>query len=219
MTSKICFIDDDEHFEIPLFVKTFGEEFDLITATNFGECCRRIDERGNWTPDLFVLDLYFPSGLADTQAVRLLVSQPSENPNDQGEIRQAYMNYLAAKSRLEVVLAAWKQGPEGGIRLAAQIHARYPDVPIVFYSRKATAEDVLRCMAQDGVLDVISKPTGRDDSDTEDKTREMKDGLSSKFREMMNPAVAQQRAAVQQAVNLVLEGIRFFQGYKITIHT
>ncbi len=210
MAKKICFIDDDEKFEIPLFIKTFVDEFDLITAAGFAECLRQIEKRGGWTPDLFVLDMYFPSGAPDTKAIEALTLHPLEIPDDKAEIRQAYINYLAAKDRLNAVLAAWKQGPDGGIRLAAQIRIHYPKVPIAFYSRKATAEDALRCLRQDGVLDVISKPTGRDDPDTERRTQEIKTDLVLRFKDMMDPTKVQHKSDIQRAVRLVSEEVKFF---------
>jgi len=39
----------------------------------------------------------------------------------------------------------------GGLELAKRIDADFPDVPIVFYSRKATVEDVIRYMAMENV--------------------------------------------------------------------
>lgn len=210
MGRKICFIDDDDAFEIPLFVRVFGEEFDLITATNFTECRRQIEAHGNWAPDLFVLDMYFPSGLPEQEVIRELVSRPVMIPEDRAEIRQAYINFLAAKERLGTVLAAWKQEAEGGIRLAEEVHAGHPHVPIVLYSRKATAEDVLRCMTQEGVLDVISKPTGRDDADTENRTRKMKEALCARFRKAMDPSAAEKGAVIRHAVSLLMKDVGFF---------
>jgi CheY-like chemotaxis protein len=154
--------------------------------------------------------MYFPSGAPDTKAIEALTLHPLEIPGDKAEIRPAYTNYLAAKDRLNAVLAAWKQGPDGGIRLAAQVRAHYPKVPIAFYSRKATAEDVLRCLRQDGVLDVISKPTGRDDMDTERRTQGMKADLVLRFTALMDSTKVQHKSDLQQAVRLVLEEAGFF---------
>jgi len=39
----------------------------------------------------------------------------------------------------------------GGLELAKRIDADFPDFPIVFYSRKATVEDVIRYMAMENV--------------------------------------------------------------------
>ena len=140
MVDKICFIDDDDQFEIPLFLKIFGGDFDLIAGTSLEACRQAIGRRADWMPGLFVLDMYFPSGLPDEKAMEELAAHPVELPKDRVEIRQAYMNLVAVKERFKAVLGAWKQGPQGGLQLAAEVHAAYPQVPILFYSRKAVAE-------------------------------------------------------------------------------
>ncbi|MEE8256382.1 MAG: hypothetical protein V3R60_00700, partial [Acidobacteriota bacterium] len=75
--------------------------------------------------------------------------------------------FQTAKERLKRVLHAWNQGPDGGLDLAKRVAKEYPDAPIVFYSRKATPEDVVRCMTLKNVFAVERKPTGSDDDETE----------------------------------------------------
>ncbi len=159
---RICFIDDDGEFEVPLFCDVFGGAFEIIAASNYVELKSLIDSREDWKPDLFVLDLYFPSGPANREAIEALRAEPLSVENDNAEIRTAYRNYLRAKTRLAGVLDAWKQNANGGLILAEKVVADYPDVPLVFYSRKATLEDVVRCMAARNVWSVERKPTGKD---------------------------------------------------------
>src|SRR5207245_6531364 len=135
MTRRICFIDDDDKFEIPLFIKAFGGEFEVITAKSFHDCDLQIKSRKAWVPDLFVLDLYFPSELPDIAAVEALRNRPLALAEDKAEVRQAYLNYRLAHDRLRAVLHAWKQSADGGIELAAKVTQKYPKSPIVFYSR------------------------------------------------------------------------------------
>ncbi|MBM3125365.1 MAG: response regulator [Chloroflexi bacterium] len=210
MVDLICFIDDDDRFEIPLFTQTFGDDFDLIAGTSLEACRQAIVRRADRMPGLFVLDLYFPCGLPDEKVMEELAAHPIELPNDRADLRQAYMNFLAARDRLNKVLSARKQGPQGGLQLAAEVHGRYPNIPIVFYSRKATAEDVLRCMQQDGVVDVITKPTGRDDEDTVHLTLKMKGAIASRFLVALDPGNRQRMAEVRKAVGLIMEGVNFF---------
>jgi len=42
---RICFIDDDERFEIPLFHRAFDEIFDIITASDYATLKLKIDSR------------------------------------------------------------------------------------------------------------------------------------------------------------------------------
>jgi len=93
MKKRICFIDDDDKFEIPLFSKTFSDEFDLITAKDYQDCESEIKSRKGWKPDLFVLDLYYPSTLPDEAAIKMLKKHPFTVPDDQASIGQAYLNY------------------------------------------------------------------------------------------------------------------------------
>ena len=69
---RICFIDDDEKFEIPLFHRAFDEIFDVITANDYASLKLKIDNQEAWRPDLFVLDLYFPSEPASQGAIEAL---------------------------------------------------------------------------------------------------------------------------------------------------
>jgi DNA-binding NarL/FixJ family response regulator len=49
------------------------------------------------------------------------------------------------------------QSPIGGIALMRLLREKYPDVPAVFYSRKATVPDV-KAALEAGALDVLIKP-------------------------------------------------------------
>jgi len=182
MKHRVCFIDDDGDFEIPLFREVFGQEFDLLASTDYADLQSRIASYQGWEPELFILDLYFPSGPPDQDAVRVLRAAAPAFPRDEGGIRASYGNYLEAKSRLRRVLEAWKQGPLGGLNLAERIAEDYPQVPVVFYSRKACYEDVVRCLTLKNVRWVAKKPTGTDDADTARQTRSERERLSRCFR-------------------------------------
>lgn len=199
---RLCFIDDDAAFEIPLFLEAFGERFDVVAGVTLEDCAARIEERGDWAPELFVLDLYFPAGAADERAIAALAESPLSLPRDGAGLRQAHANHLAAKARLAAVLAAWRQGPEGGLALAAGVRERYPGTPMVFYSRKATPEDALRCLAEDGVFAVIAKPSGATDRESELKAIEQGAEIGARFSEVIEtssaPAWGEVRAAARR---------------------
>ena len=165
MRTKICFIDDAQH-ELGLFQQAFGETFDIISGLDLHSCLAAMAAKDDWHPDLFVLDLYFPYAESDESAIRDLREKPLDLQPDQGEMEQAYKNYIAAKKRMKMVLTAHSQSPDGGLALAEDVLARFPSIPVVFYSRKALAEDVLRCIQLEGVEDVIQKPTGSDPEPT-----------------------------------------------------
>lgn len=207
---RICFVDDDEEFEIPLFCDVFGEAFDIIAASDYAELKSQIDSRENWKPDLFVLDLYFPSGPANREAVEALRAEPLFVENDNAEIRTAYRNYLRAKTRLAGVLDAWKQNANGGLILAEKVVADYPDVPIVFYSRKATLEDVVRCMAARNVWSVERKPTGKDSADTIELTRLAQQRIIRRFKTAISKADSGELERKKEAAEVLVEMLRGF---------
>ena len=207
---RICFVDDDEEFEIPLFCDVFGETFDIIAASDYAELKSQIDSRENWKPDLFVLDLYFPSGPANREAIEALKTESLFVENDNAEIRTAYRNYLRAKARLAGVLDAWKQNANGGLILAEKVVADYPDVPIVFYSRKATLEDVVRCMAARNVWSVERKPTGKDSADTIELTRLAQQRIIRRFKTAISKADSGELERKKEAAEVLVEMLRGF---------
>jgi len=207
---RICFIDDDEKFEIPLFCDVFGEAFDIIAASNYAELKSLIDSREDWKPVLFVLDLYFPSGPANREAIEALRAEPLSVENDNAEIRTAYRNYLRAKTRLAGVLDAWKQNANGGLILAEKVVVDYPDVPIVFYSRKATLEDVVRCMAARNVWSVERKPTGKDSADTIELTRFAQQRIIRRFKMAISKADSGKLERKKEAAEVLVQMLRGF---------
>ena len=202
---RVCFIDDDGSFEIPLFKDVFGEVYDIIADDGYDAVKNEITARLDWTPDLFVLDLYFPSGPPDQRAVEELTESTLTLENDRGQIRAAYANHLRARERLDVVLDAWRQGPDGGLKIAKRVVVDFPGIPIVFYSRKATFEDAVRCMAADGVWGLQKKPTGSDDHDTRRLTLTEKPRLVSQFNAVIARENEEQTAAVKKAARRTLQ--------------
>ena len=130
---NVCFIDDDKDFEIPLFESVFGDVYDIVAEDSYDAAMSRMAEQSGWNPDLFVLDLYFPSGPPDQEAVNALLQSTVGFEEDGAELRAAYANYRRAQSRFQAVLSAWRQGPEGGLQVARRVVADFPNVPIVFY--------------------------------------------------------------------------------------
>ena len=184
MKLKVCFIDDDTNFEIPLFLEAFDDLCDVVAGTDLTEVKLGIRKRTiTWAPDLFVLDLYFPYEAPDQTAIAQLRRSRLEVETDDADMRTAYRNYVVAKNRLKRVLEAWHQSPDGGIKLAEKVGSEFPGTPVVFYSRKATFEDAVRCMALENVRGVLMKPTAKDDAGTRELTKGESARLVAEFRE------------------------------------
>lgn len=207
---QVCFIDDDREFEIALFRDVFADVFDTVLATSYAELKSQVASRSDWQPDLFVLDLYFPSSSPDQAAIEALKTSPLTAENDNAEIRPAYRNYLKARDRLQKVLGAHKQGPAGGLELAKKVASDHPEVPIVFYSRKATIEDVIRCMAAENVWGVERKPTGKDKAQTVELTKSAKDRLVSRFERAISRADADAIKRTKAAAKAMMEVLAEF---------
>jgi len=207
---RICFVDDDGEFEIPLFRDVFGQTFDIVAATDYAELRSKIDGRENWTPDLFVLDLYFPYGPANREAIEQLKAELLSLENDNAEIRAAYENYVIVKDRLVRILDAWKQNATGGLKLAEKIAVDYPDVPIVFYSRKATLEDVVRCMAAENVWSVERKPTGKNTAETIELTKSGQQRIGRRFKMAISKTDPVELERKKQAARVLGEMLRDF---------
>ena len=203
----ICFIDDDNDFEIPLFHEVFGSQFDVISGTTIKEVQKKLKRR---KPELFVLDLYFPLGPKDDHAIQGLSQAFPQIVADGGDMRKAYINYLFMADRLKQVLSAHKQGPKGGIDLCRKVTNAFPNVPIVFYSRKATLEDAVRCMGEEKVYNVLQKPTGKEDEDTRRLTKQESDRLSSEF---MNAVTKPSSSTLQMIKGALPSLIRYLQPF------
>ena len=204
---RICFIDDDGEFEIPLFTEVLGDTYDIIAETDYKAAQAKFAVRGQWRPDLFVLDMYFPMGSPDDSALNALRTARPAYVDDDVQIRAAYTNFLTAESRLHHVLDAWRQTPRGGLELASRITHDYPDVPIVFYSRKATFEDIVRCLAADNVWGVAKKPSGADDDDTRRLTHTARDHLSERFNRVINRQDAHEVERIKQAASVITNSL------------
>ena len=178
----LVFVDDDPH-EIQTFRRLFEPQFRVTTVearTPDDGLDRAANTVGEAAVDLFVLDMYYPgradapSGFADAsaeqatehrqtldtlaEAAASLRARFDTDPADgKALLRQAH----ALVHRSRVVLDTWcdvlDQSAGGGIRLLQLLDSRWPGVPKVFYSRKATLEDAKRCLAA-GALDVLLKP-------------------------------------------------------------
>ncbi len=207
---RICFIDDDEKFEIRLFRDVFGETFDIVAATDYVELKSQLDSRKGWIPDLFVLDLYFPYEPANRDEIEALRAEPLSLENDNAEIRIAYRNYLRARERLQNVLEAWNQNANGGLKLAEKVAADYPKVPIVFYSRKATLEDAVRCMAAKNVWWVEKKPTGKNSAETIELTKSAKQRIAQRFETIISKADSEKVKRLKEAAKVFVENLQEF---------
>ncbi|RJP77103.1 MAG: hypothetical protein C4524_08830 [Candidatus Zixiibacteriota bacterium] len=183
MKKLLCFIDDSPE-ERALFAEVFGAPdaaFEAICAETFDEALRRLRDLGR-TPDLFVLDLYFPGGEIEETGEEE-ISEPAFLP-DQGDMTRAFLNLETARRRFQTLRRALGQTPAGGLELLRRAGEAFPGVPAVTYTRKGTIEEARRARRA-GARDVLQKPSGRDWDDTRRLTRVRRGELEAAFEEAM----------------------------------
>jgi DNA-binding NarL/FixJ family response regulator len=156
---RICFIDDSEA-EIGRFRTYFGDRFDIVAGVDLDAAAA-----GGVAPDLFVLDLYFATSpsrqpVSESELREMLARLPdaaSLYSGSEHEFLERVWAYLSGvRLIMDEVLAGFGQTADAGLDLMAGVGERFPGVPVVFYTRKGTLEDAVRCLAA-GAADVIRK--------------------------------------------------------------
>lgn len=172
----VVFVDDSLD-ELKTFEKLYSGDRFKVTAIRVqkpSESLKHVSKRlAGERPDLFVLDLFFPQ--ADVTPTSLS-TQAAQKARYQAEsivrsisglgryfsdgnklLKEAHGVVAESQCLLSDLCQELRQSPRGGIKLLQELNRVYPDVPKVFYSRKATIGDVKWAMMESG-LDVLSKP-------------------------------------------------------------
>lgn len=176
MKYVVVFVDDDRA-EIETFLDLYTDsriEVVPIHAPSSPSALSRIkDALDGRRPDLYVLDMFLPmspdapsvltpkaieSGLAVLKKLRQSIDDIEGTPHDAKRLLRQTQGLV---TRTEALVKTWceelGQSPRGGISLLRELDSFYPQTPKLFYSRKATVEDVKQALAA-GALDVIRKP-------------------------------------------------------------
>lgn len=165
---RLVFIDDDEA-ELKAFRNIIGDSYEYTTVHWPAESAKLFSDPN---PDLFVSDLYLPprsGGTNPTADERRAAAAAAVGVSD--SFSRLYMDPACDdKARLRVTMGAidqayhalklqWSalgQSPDNGVALYRELRTHYPAVPLVFYSRKITPEDVIRVL-EVGAVDAIRK--------------------------------------------------------------
>lgn|GEM_PF-1901564 len=176
MKRLVVFVDDDPA-EVETFLDLYVDdriEIVPIHAPSVPEALPQIkDALLERQPDLFVLDMFLPtsqnaptalpraaieSGMVELRKLRQSIVEIETMTHNGKELLRHTQGLVA---RAEALVKAWceklGQSPQGGVALLQELDALYPNAPKVFYSRKATVEDVKLALAA-GALDLIRKP-------------------------------------------------------------
>jgi DNA-binding NarL/FixJ family response regulator len=165
---RLIFVDDDQA-EIEAFRRMIVADYECTTVQWPEESAKlaRLP-----APSLIVSELYLrplDRAVAPTEDQRELVARAAKHvteafssllaePSDDDGIRLQQMAgaVQAGNDLLNLQKATLSRFSEHGIALLAEMKARYPEVPVVFYSQNINAEDVIRSL-QAGAADVICK--------------------------------------------------------------
>lgn len=178
---RLVFVDDDDE-ELKNMAKLVEGKYDYLPL-HWPK--QRPENLVGEPPDIFVLDLYLPPGHREARA-----EIPAEEREAQAEVAhelakrfeglygsvdkdkallQATMKTIqGAYNLLKRQWEALEQSPDNGLQLLRELraHPRYGGVPVVFYSRKITPEDVVRVL-QAGAVDAIRKGYPGDDPEAQ----------------------------------------------------
>jgi thioesterase domain-containing protein len=144
---SICFVDEDED-EIRRFRSIMRDRYIIGAGYTVPDALSDLRQQGVKRPDIFLIDLYYGPETDDTK---------------RAEVAEAHERISEKAKELGVLLVKAGQTPHGGFELAEQVRRKHSQIPLAFFSRKATMEDAER--AYHNSIAVIRKPDP-DDNDT-----------------------------------------------------
>jgi hypothetical protein len=145
MSKSICFIDDDIN-ELNRFKQFMGTKFKIGVGLSPSAAREDLKDRTGLTePDLYLLDLYYPTDRTPTES-------------ELQRLAEARRAYLVAEAKFSAVLAELGQSSDGGIELSRQVGGVF-----AFFSRKATFEDAIKALKA-GAIGLIKKPDPTSDA-------------------------------------------------------
>lgn len=184
----ICFIDDSpfEHDLVRQEIAPSCPDLEFVQAYTFEESKEQL---GDKIPVLFLLDLW---GQDET------ITEPSRMPKKELEEKVLQLQTLDRVyegledfpgdptneylKRLFTIVDGWRtlfeevcgrigQNRKYGLSNLQQVRQCYPGVPAVFYTRKSLISDAV-AIFEAGADGLFIKPTGLDDSETRQSTRQ-----------------------------------------------
>ncbi len=188
MKPIICFIDDSdlEHDLVQNEVAPFSAEFTFVSAYDFEEARRLL---GTKAPALFLLDLWGQDAaiqepsIADKEEIlsRIAAFPTLEEvyaglnhvkENQTNEYLKRFFSIVNSwRSLFEEVCSRAGQNRKYGLHNLEQARLFYPGVPAVFYTRKSLISDAV-AMFRARADGLFIKPTGGNDRETRERTRE-----------------------------------------------
>ncbi len=172
----LVFIDDDRN-ELDAMRSVVAQSF-KYQSIKWPEESSLIERKVPEPPDIFVLDLYLPprdgpdkESFSEEQeeeqrkcSLRIAecfqkLYPPPPGSNGKDSLRRTMECLTKARQLLDMQWEALDQDPKNGLDLLhwLRTHTRFCGVPVVFYSRKITPEDVVSVLKA-GAADALRKP-------------------------------------------------------------
>jgi CheY-like chemotaxis protein len=181
MFRHIAFLDDSPE-ELEAFERLFSGRFRITTVLveqPAGALAKVRARLKGKKPDLFLLDLYYPqvddaprelrSGavLEACRQIAAVADAAAKLPQDFSNptllLKEAHGLVAESRQLLWLLCRELRQSPEAGVRVLQELQLGYPRVPKVFYSRKATIDDLKSAMGA-GASDLLLKPHPREEN-------------------------------------------------------
>ena len=179
----LCVVDDDAA-ELARFRKYLKEYFDIGIGSSVEDSQKDLEQRHQRKPDLFVLDMYFPTKV-NTDA-------------DRAALDQKWEDYCAAEGKWKTALLQLGQSLKGGRALAKQV--RSLGKRFVFITRKGNLNDGIEAYEQIGALSVIRKPDPPLSVGAPRSKKQTQKARDHAMKELANNVRDEIKSAVQRAV-------------------
>ena len=186
---SLCVVDDDLH-ELNRFKIAFEDHFYVGIGTDLRKAeadLRAASPRRRFNfwrrkVNLYVLDMYFPTGTTNT-------------PEQRAKLAKAWGNCCNANRQLKTVLAELHQTFDGGRELAAEVERRgfFRKPAFVFFTRKGNLEDGILAYEQVKPMAIIKKPDPWDETEMSEKAKddalfESRDTIGKKLQSAIDRA-------------------------------
>lgn len=136
---RVCFIDDEED-ELSRTERALSQHQHIVMVT--GKDLDTAVAKLGRKPHLFLLDMYYG---------------PKTKDEDRARVADAWQRLYRLQCEFYDLLRSLKQSSKGGLDLAGHVRARYPGIPIAFFTRKGSLEDANEAL-RGGAAAVLKKP-------------------------------------------------------------
>ena len=179
----LCVVDDDPD-ELARFERYMKKEFYIGIGSSVDDAQRDLESKHKRKPDLFVLDMYFPTKV--------------NNDADRAALDQRWEEFCAAEEKLKTALLQLGQSLKGGRALAKQVRAL--GKRFVFITRKGNLNDGIEAYEHIGALSVIRKPDPPISVGAPRSKKQTKKARDHAMKELANNIRDEIKSAVQRAV-------------------